>query len=276
MKKTIIFILLIAMALSLLACNEKPKSSGNVGVLADMAVEIDEIAREHMKNEHGYDIKHSDGQTVKYDNLSTLLLALRAHEIGYIGVNTETAAFILAQNDDLIAIDPAGGTQKTAFSMMTLDSNKEVYDLLNNAIIALKEDGTLDRIKEEHLFAYRDKAPEPAELPVIEGAETINIAVTGDMPPLDYISSDGKPAGFNVALLSAISEKAGVNIKLHNIESGARMTALSSGRVDAIFWSCATICAEHSFTIAKESFENTLMTEPYVSLDGMVITLKPQ
>lgn len=274
MKKTIILTLLLAMVLTMFACTTKEEHSGNVGVLADMTIAIDETAREHMVKEHGYEMENPDGKTIKYDNLSTLLMALRSNDIGYIGVNSETAAFILAQNDDLIAIDPAGGTQKTTFSMMTMDNRTDIYELLNNAILELKADGTLDRIIEDHLFAYRDKEPTPAEIPVIEGADTITVAVTGDMPPLDYISSDGKPAGFNVALLSAISEKAGVNIKLTNIESGARMIALSSGKVDAIFWSCATICSEHSHVLAKESFEGTLITEPYAALDGMVVTLK--
>ncbi|MDO4732713.1 MAG: transporter substrate-binding domain-containing protein [Bacillota bacterium] len=277
MKKIISLFLLLSLVMVLGACGEKEatgEKNGNVGVLADMTLDIDETARKHMEEEHDYDIQHDNGKTVRYDNLSALLLALRANDIGYIGVNTETAAFILSQNDDLIAFDPAEGSQQTAFSMMTMEDNRNVYNILNDAIIELKEDGTLDKIVEEYLIANREKAPEPAALPVIDGADTIVVAVTGDMPPLDYISDDGKAAGFNVALLSAIAERTGVNIELSNIESGARMMALSSGKVDAIFWSCATVCAEHEYMLAREVFEGTLITEPYVSLDGMVITMK--
>lgn len=272
MKKTVILLFLIIMVM-MSACAEKDNSSAT-GILMDMTVEnIDETIR-HMKEVHGTEFQKPDAFTIKYDSLSTLLLALRSGDVGHISLNSETAAFVMAQNDDLVAFDPTAGSHKTSFSMMTMADNKEVYDLINNAIIELKGDGTLDKIIEENLFAYREKEPKPSELPVIEGAETIVVAVTGDLPPLDYVSVDGKPAGFNVALLSAISERAGVNFEFSTVESGARITALSSGRVDVVFWSCASICAEHSHLLAQEAFENTLITEPYISLDSVIITIK--
>ena len=37
--------------------------------------------------------------------------------------------------------------------MMTMDTNKEVYDILNNAIVEMKADGTLDSLIENELKA---------------------------------------------------------------------------------------------------------------------------
>lgn len=69
-----------------------------------------------------------------------------------------------------------------------------------------------------------------------DDAKTINVAVTGDMPPLDYIGEDGRAAGFNTAILSEIGHRLKVNINLVNIETGARAIALKSGRADVVFW----------------------------------------
>ena len=53
---------------------------------------------------------------------------------------------------------------------------------------------------------------------------------------LDYVLPDGRPAGFNTAVLSEISERIGKNIELVQIESAARAAALTSGQVDVVFW----------------------------------------
>ena len=60
--------------------------------------------------------------------------------------------------------------------------------------------------------------------------------MTGDLPPLDYVSEDGSPAGFNTAILAEIAKRLGKNIEVVDIDSGARAAALSSGQIDVIFW----------------------------------------
>ena len=68
------------------------------------------------------------------------------------------------------------------------------------------------------------------------GADTIKVAVTGDLPPIDFVLADGRPAGFNTAVLAEIGKRLRLNIELLNIDSGARAAALASGRADVIFW----------------------------------------
>ncbi len=70
----------------------------------------------------------------------------------------------------------------------------------------------------------------------MDGAQTIKVGVTGDLPPLDYVSADGQPAGFNTAILSEIAKRLGRNVEVIDIESGARATALNAKQIDVIFW----------------------------------------
>ncbi|MDO4731589.1 MAG: transporter substrate-binding domain-containing protein [Clostridia bacterium] len=211
-------------------------------------------------------------EMVKYDNLTSMLLDLRAGNINSFYVNSETAAYIVAQNEDLETSSIP--LQRVDYSMATLKSNTEVYDILNKAIVDIKADGTMDQIINNYLKAYETKDPEPIEMPIIEGAPTYKVAVTGDMPTLDYVSSDGKPAGFNVALLSEISKRANVNIEPVVVESGAKSSALSSSRVDAFFWISSTYCSEHPEFKHTENLEQIMSTEPYIALDIVLIRKK--
>ena len=86
--------------------------------------------------------------------------------------------------------------------MMTMDTNKEVYAILNNAIVEMKADGTLDSLIENELKAYIESDPLAKDLPHFDGARTIKIGVTGDLPPMNFVAANGKAAGFNIALLT--------------------------------------------------------------------------
>ena len=157
--------------------------------------------------------------------------------------------------------------------MMTLDSNKDVYDILNNAIKEMKADGTLDKLIENDLKAYIESDPEAKDLPKFDGARTIKIGVTGDVPPMDFVASNGKAAGSNIALLAEIANRAQINFELVQIDTGARPMALSSGKVDAVFWTRSTTCDTCGETI-HEIIDGTLVTESYHSGGTAYVTLK--
>jgi ABC-type amino acid transport substrate-binding protein len=73
-------------------------------------------------------------------------------------------------------------------------------------------------------------------IPVIDGAETIKVGVSGDAPPFDYVDPAGKPAGFNVELMKAIAAHAGMNVEFVPVNTNAKFTALESGRTDVHFY----------------------------------------
>ena len=205
-----------------------------------------------------------------YNNLSTALLDLESGKIDFLSCGQTTADYVIAHNDKFEAA-PKNATSN--YSMMTMDSNTEVYNILNNAIKAMKEDGTLDKLIENELKAYINSDPEAKDLPHFDGAKTIKIGVTGDLPPMDYVAANGKAAGFNIALLAEIANRAQVNIELVQIESGSRPMALSSGKVDAVFWTrsqTCTVCGAEG----AEKVDGTIVTESYFSDYGAVIKLK--
>ena len=110
------------------------------------------------------------------------------------------------------------------------------YDF-DDAIDSMKKDGTMDQLIKTYLEDVVNGADvEPVKMPVIEGADTIKVGVTGALPPMDYIAPDGTPAGYNTAVLAEISQRIGKNIELVQVDVGGRSVALSSGTVDVIFW----------------------------------------
>ena len=56
------------------------------------------------------------------------------------------------------------------------------------------------------------------------------------MPPLDLVLADGTPAGFNTAVLAEISKRINKNFEIIDIDSNARAVALTSNKIDVVFW----------------------------------------
>ena len=267
MKRILALLLGVLMLLSLTACGAKEDENViKIGVLEGSGME-DMHTGAH--NEH---FRKSDDKTesISYNNLSTALLDLESGKIHLVAMGEYAAKYVAAHNENIIADDTSEDMCNIYYSMMTMDSNKEVYDILNNAIKDMKADGTLDALIENELKAYIESDPEAKDLPHFDGAKTIKIGVTGDLPPMDFVASNGKAAGFNIALLTEIANRAQVNIELVQIETGARAMALSSNKVDAVFWTKSVTCTGCNGEWA-EVVEGTLVTENYCTAKTFAI-----
>lgn len=280
MKK--FFAMLIALVMSLSICTLAIAEDDGVcivGVLPDtvyngaVALTQQHLAGHPLPPEAGDMEEYKNGfRAVKYDTLAALLFDLKNGRIDTFPTNIETAQYIVERNPDLTFRDDS--YQQIAYSMVTKEENTELYDILNNAIIDMKNDGTMDMLIETQLIAYRESDPVPAEIPHIEGAKTYKVAVTGDIPPMDFAGVDGTPAGFNVALLSEISKRANVNIEIVVVESSAKGLALMTGRVDAYFWMASGRCELHPDFKVTEAAEGCKATEDYILLDTVTLFLK--
>ena len=270
MKRFLAIILAGLMLLSLAACGRKDEvvklgllEAG--GIASNRTKEHDAHVKQEKNVDENLEIEH-----ILYSNLSAALMDLESGKIDNIILEKCTADYVAARNKKIAVTYTES---KTNYSMMTLDTNKEVYDILNNAIKEMKADGTLDNLIENELKAYIESDPVAKELPHFDGARTIKIGVTGDVPPMDFVAANGKAAGFNIALLTEIANRAQVNFDLLQIETGSRPMALSSGTVDVVFWtkniSC-TVCGVE----AAEKIDGTLVTESYFSDTIAKIELK--
>ena len=267
-KKLLAVLLAGLMLLSLVACGGKDDNVEKRGVLhSENSTRFSSSAHNEHKEKNNESLKQ---ETNSYDNLSSALLDLENEKIDSLFVDEYSAAYIVARNDKLTVVNQ---DRTEHYAMMTMDSNQEVYDILNNAIKDMKADGTLDSLIANELKAYIESDPVAKDLPHFDGAKTIKIGVTGDLPPMDFVAANGQAAGFNIALLTEIANRAKVNFELVQIETGARAMALSTDKVDAVFWSKSLTCNECEKT-RTEMPEGTIITEVYFSDATAEIKLK--
>lgn len=173
-----------------------------------------------------------------FDNLNLMQMGIESGQVDVISTYKSVAEYLLANNDRYeISNDDwiKGLADNFCFAVRKEDTALKAD--LDKVIGEMKVDGSLDKLVKEYIVDVdKGQAPPAIEIPKIDGADTIKVGVTGDLPPLDYVSTDGNATGFNTALLAEVAKRLNKNIEIIDIDSGARAAALNADQIDVIFW----------------------------------------
>lgn len=172
-----------------------------------------------------------------FDNLKQMQMAVDSGTVDQISLYKCVADYLVATNDKYETIDnPALNKIGNMFCFAVRKDDTAIKADLDRALEGMKSDGTLDRLVKEYITDVKADNVPKVEIPHVDGAETIKVGVTGDLPPLDLIMPDNTPAGFNTAMLAEIAKRLNRNIEVLQVESGSRAAALTSKMIDVIFW----------------------------------------
>ena len=222
---------------------EAPATSEyKIGMLRHMNASEEDFNNFMAKVAETFSFKMSTYEPIFFDNLTSMQMALNSNQIQAFSTYRSVARYITARNPQFEIADKDTLEFIDAFCLAIRDSDKELFGVVDKAVKEMRYDGTLDNLTQKYITDIKADEEIPAvDIVNIPGASTIKVAITGDLPPLDYIDSEGKAAGFNTAVLAEISRRIGKNIELIQVETGARAAALSSGRVDISFWAIVPV-----------------------------------
>lgn len=179
--------------------------------------------------------------------------------------------YMLKRNVDLKAIE-VNLKIEGGIIMAIRSEDILLKDSLDKAITTLRENGTLKIIEDQWITNLpATNEPTNKEIPKIDGAKTIYVGVSGDMLPLDYIATDGRPAGYNVAILTEIGKLLKINFEFVSIEMQAKFAALQSKKIDVIFFH---VQSENTTYLNELKNNNWIGTVPYYIYRGGCFLVK--
>ena len=171
-----------------------------------------------------------------YDSLMALLMNLKSGKLDEIML-PETTAIYLVNNNKIHEVKFTTKILSSKISFGFREDNTALKKEFDDVIDSMRADGTLEALEKKYITDYSNKTRYDSIIPdTFENAEVIKVAVTGDMPPVDMFAGDGRPAGYNTAVLAEIGRRLKKNIVLVNTDSAGRSAALSSGKADVVFW----------------------------------------
>ena len=186
-------------------------------------------------------------------------MALEANEIDEMALPEMTASYVVHMNPDLEVCCAAHSHIPMSLAFGFMEKSRPLLEKFNKAIRDMELDFTLANLQGEYINNSDNYTP--VKFARFPGADTIRVAVTGDLPPVDFVAPDGNPAGYNTALLAEIGRRIKANIEIIHVEAGSRTVALTSGRADVAFWYETTQISD----IKLDAPDGVLLSEPYYS-----------
>ena len=172
-----------------------------------------------------------------FDTLLAMQLALNAGEIEEMALPEAVANYIVNATGNYEVTSIARTLPAYLAFGFKEGKDPELVKQFNDAILSMKEDGALAVLYAKYIYDAGIGDPEAVSFRNFPNVDkTITIAVTGDLPSIDYVDAEGFAAGFNTAVIAEIGRRLKVNINLVNIDAGARAATLASERADAVFW----------------------------------------
>ena len=230
---------------ALTGCGEDTdqKSAGDsqvirVGMIKQLNISEQKLDELLQKIQEETPIKLSSHKTTFYDNLNSMLMGAESKSVNEISVYDSVGKYIIGKNDKFEVAHPDALMElKDSFCFAVLKDNKDLKSQLDETLKEIRTDGTLDKLTKEYITDLKQGEEPPAvQFEKFDGADIIKVAVTGDLPPLDLVLSNGQPAGFNTALLAEVGKRLHKNIETIQIDSVARASALTSKKADVVFW----------------------------------------
>ena len=265
MKKfvTLTLALMLALTAFSLSTIAEVKKYGNIGRLSKLNITEDELnnALEDIMVDEVYN------RFVFYDTMTDMLMALNRGDIVIFETDQNTVRYIASRNEGIVGRPPLLVPNNLMFSMLLRGEDVELRDQISACIAEMKEDGTIKEMNQRYIEDVIEGDDPDAVVPdVFSDAKTIKVAVTGDRPPMDFVSAGGEPLGYNTALIAEIAKRLGINIEYVTVDCGARSIALETGVCDIVFWMEIGDFENWEGADFEDQPENTIVTEPYMSV----------
>ena len=261
MKKTVCLLLCIVMiagAIILPAAAAEPAKSPltlddlkgeTFGVITGMATDM--VYEEYMP----------ESQLSYFNTTADTINAVKSGQIAGFLIDEPMAKYIVAQTDGLGYIDEiVGGSFDTAFFVGRTDLDRKLLGELNEFILKLKSDGTMDEIFD--LWYGTDEEKQRLVIPTEGVNGTVRVATYGQSAPI-VMYKDGELCGVETDILCRFANEYGYALEFDDMDFGAIINAVNSGRCNI---------GSGFFYMTEERKQSVTFTEPY-SKAGFVMVV---
>jgi ABC-type amino acid transport substrate-binding protein len=280
MKKTIILLLAAAMALSLIACNKSaaPAASSPPAPAASQSVSpapaapgiksVDDLTGKKIGVQLGTtgDIYAEDIENATIERFNKGFEAVQALQQGKVDaviIDDQPAKVFASQNPDVMVLDEPFTVEE--YAICVSKSKAELTKSMNEAIAALKSDGTLQKILDYYIGQLEgaERYASPAGADHSKG--TLVMATNAEFPPYEY-HEGGQILGVDVDLATAICDKMGYALKIEDMAFDSIIAAVQGGKADF---------GAAGMTVTEDRLKTIDFTDSYVTASQVVIIKKP-
>ena len=201
------------------------------------------------------DIK--DATVERYNKGNDAVMALKQGKIDCVVIDSEPAKKFVDKNDDLKLIDNV--FDKEEYAICISKDNTDLTKEFNDALKELKDDGTLDSIRDNYIGDDAGKTPYETPKDADHSKGTLTMATNATFQPYEYYDGDNIVGPSSQKAL----EKAG--LKVEDMEFDAIVNAVKSGKADF---------GAAGMTVTEDRKKSIDFTDPYTTAEQVIIVQK--
>jgi|APCry1669188910_1035180.scaffolds.fasta_scaffold00153_2 polar amino acid transport system substrate-binding protein len=202
-----------------------------------------------------------DAKLEYYNSVLDCALAVRDGKADATAYDKPILKNIAAKNPGLTVLDEVIMDDRYGFAV-TLE-NPELKKAIDEVLAEIKKDGTYDAMSRRW---FPDKGS-PAPMPLIQNDGKngeLRFGTAAVTEPMSFFDANRQIAGFDIEFASYIARKLGKKLVITDMDFGAMIPSLISGKVDMV---------GAGLSITEERAKKVLFSEPYY-LGGLAVAVK--
>jgi polar amino acid transport system substrate-binding protein len=194
----------------------------------------------------------------KYNKGADAIQALKQAKIDAVMIDMETAKAFVSKNSDLRILNEPFAEEEYAIAYAK--GNEELGKKIDDALTALKADGTLDSIVTHWIGDEADHVSFKPDSSITRNG-TIIMATNAEFPPYESMEG-GNIVGIDADMMNAVCDKLGMELRIENMEFDSIITAVTTGKADV---------GVAGMSVTEDRLKNVNFTQGYATSTQAIV-----
>lgn len=261
-KRWSIFILAILICLSVAGCGKdddsKPLAVESVEDLAGTTIGV-QIGTTGAIYAEDFVAENPGTEVIRYNKGADAVQALKQQKIDAVLIDEQPALAFVEKNNELTIADEEFAMEEYAIGIAK--ENTELLYQINDALEAIKVNGTMDEIVANYIGDEKGEHPYESPEGLTLGNGTLTMATNVAFPPYEYYE-DKTAVGIDIDMMQAIADYLNMDLVVSDMEFDSVIIAVQSGKADV---------AAAGLTVTEDRLKNISFSESYTTAKQVII-----
>lgn len=261
-KRWSIFILAILICLSVAGCGKdddsKPLAVESVEDLTGTTIGV-QIGTTGAIYAEDFVAENPGTEVIRYNKGADAVQALKQQKIDAVLIDEQPALAFVEKNNELTIADEEFAMEEYAIGIAK--ENTELLYQINDALEAIKVNGTMDEIVANYIGDEKGEHPYESPEGLTLGNGTLTMATNVAFPPYEYYE-DKTAVGIDIDMMQAIADYLNMDLVVSDMEFDSVIMAVQSGKADV---------AAAGLTVTEDRLKNISFSESYTTAKQVII-----
>lgn len=199
-------------------------------------------------------------KVTKFNKGADAVQALKQNKVDCVIIDEQPAKAFINKNKELSILEEEFAVED--YAICIAKENTDLKNKINDALNALKEDGTLADIISNYIGDdTKGKTPYVSPEGTTRDNGTLTMATNVAFPPYEYFEN-GVATGIDVDLSQAIADKLGMELVISDLEFDSIIIAVQTGKADI---------GVAGMTVTEDRLKNIDFTDSYTTAKQVII-----